>query len=1298
MKKVFCILALCFLFNSFSYSQGLADLEDETFLHRNTTKPHATLMPYPTERTAIKGERYSSSYCKMLNGKWQFKWSPDPETRPADFYKNDFDTSQWDKINVPSNWQLEGYGTPLYTNVTYPFAKNPPKVMDEPRKEYTNYKERNPVGSYKYKFKVPGSWDSEQIFLHFDGVDSFMNLWLDGKYVGSGQGSRTPQEFDITEMVTPGATHEIAVEVFRYCAGSYLEDQDFWRLSGIFRNVYLMATPKVHIRDFFIQTNLDGSYIDAEVSVELNIANYNAHSVVGPNYLLDIYNAKGKLAYSLKGEFLAGSDTIAAGSEVKVNFSGQVQDPLKWSAEKPNLYKGVLKLIDPDTERPIEILSTDIGFRSIEIVDSQLLVNGTSVLFKGVNRHEHDPDTGHYISEESMIKDILLMKRYNINTVRTCHYPDDPRWYELCNIYGIYLMDEANVESHGMGYDMDKTLGNVPSWTDQHVDRAKRMVERDKNHPSVIFWSMGNEAGSGVCFDAELDYIHKRDTIRPVHYERYNDICDLESNMYPSVDYVINRGKTKSPKPYFICEYAHAMGNSCGNLIEYWNAIKTYDRLIGGCIWDWVDQAIREYDEDGNMYFTYGGDYGDKPNSGNFCINGVIDADRTVTPKLRDVAKVYQYINVRAVSLDEGAIEIFNEYDFYNLNEFYISWQIEEDGEIIKKGTLDAVAVMPHNSTMINLPFEKPKKIVDGAVYTVKVEFKLKNNTVWAKKGYTVAYEQFIAPWHVADNSVLTLDNIEEMVAKDRNRVEVVDTDGIVAFNHKDFRIAFDAKTSQISELKYYGQDILADAGPRLNVFRAPTDNDRAFDRAWYQIGLDKANPVPVSFKMTKEVGYWLVDTRVKYECRQSCSFDLATRYQIFGNGWIKVDSVIVPVGMSATLPRIGVTLELNEKLDNVTWFGRGPWENYPDRKSSAVVGLWQKDVEDMYVPYVLPQENGSRQDVKWVALTNGWGKGILITSADSFAFNALQYSDQDIKNARHINELKPADRVYLNIDAAVLGLGGASCGPATLPKYRVQPVATALSYLIRPLKTNNTKKIAEIARKNFVSTSDVKISSSMLVQDGKPKWTISMACAKREKNARITYKTEPDGEALEYTEPISLNNIGYLTARASSPDKYYGPLTTADWQRLMNLDAIPSNTTKVVSVDSFEPGEGYAVHAVDGRPDTFWHTSWSGEKPSHPHEIVVDLGSSVPLYAVKYLARQDSSNGRIGNFTLLASGDGVEFKELQKGSLANSSDWQIIKIDNPVSIRFVKLIAHDEYGRSYYTSMAELQFLTLSK
>ena len=1298
MNKVFSILALCFLFNSLSYSQDLADLENEEFLHRNTTKPHATLMPYPTERVAVKGDRYNSSYCMMLNGKWQFKWSPDPESRPADFFKTDFDTTEWDMINVPSNWQLEGFGTPLYTNVTYPFKVNPPKVMDDPDERYTNYKERNPVGSYKYQFKVPRSWDEEQIFLHFDGVNSFMNLWLDGKYVGSGQGSRTPLEFDVTNFVTPGQTHEIAVEVFRYCAGSYLEDQDFWRLSGIFRNVYLMATPKVHIRDFFIKTKLDQIYTDAQVSVEMDIANYSDEPVLGPDYELTIYDAGRKRVCTIEGEFLAGSDTINPGQEVKVSFSGKVENPLKWSAEKPNLYKGVLKLIDPETGKATEYLSTDIGFRSIEIVDSQVLINGVSVLFKGVNRHEHHPDTGHYIPEETMLDDILLMKRFNINTVRTCHYPDDPRWYELCNKYGIYLMDEANVESHGMGYDMDKTLGNVPSWTDQHVDRAKRMVERDKNHPSVIFWSLGNEAGSGVCFEAECNYIHSRDPERPVHYERYNEICDIESNMYPSIDYIISRGQAKSHKPYFMCEYAHAMGNSCGNLIEYWDAIKNSPRLIGGCIWDWVDQAIREYDDDGNMYFTYGGDYGDIPNSGNFCINGVIDADRNVTPKLRDVAKVYQYINVKAVSLDEGAIEIFNEYDFYNLNEFYIFWQIEQDGKVIDKGKLKPIAAMPQNSVMIDLPFRKPEKIVDGAVYTVKVEFKLKDNTLWAKKGYTVAYEQFIAPWRVIDESVLTVDSIQEQVVKDKDKVTAVKTNDSVIFEHKDFRIVFDSVKSELSELNYFGQDMLANAGPKLNVFRAPIDNDGPFKRAWFQLGLDKAASVPVSFDYRQENGYWIVQTRSKYECNMSCSFDLATRYQVFGNGWIKVDSVVTPIGMSATLPRIGVTMELNQELEKVTWYGRGPWENYPDRKSSAVVSTWQKDVQDMYVPYVLPQENGSCQDVKWVALADKKGKGLLITAADSFAFSARQFSDNDLAKARHINELKPADKIYLNIDAAVLGLGGASCGPATLPQYRVQPEATTLSYLIRPIKTKKSDKIAELARPNFALATDVKISSTMVVQDSIPQWTISMACSKRDKDAQILYKTEPDGDAKIYAGPFVVDNIDYLEARALSPEKFYGPLNVADWGKLMNLSEVPRNALKVVSVDSFEPGEGYAQHAVDGRKDTFWHTAWSSSKPSHPHEMVIDLGSSVPLYAIKYLARQDSENGRIRSYSIMVSDDGMEFSELQKGNLENTSEWQIVKIAKPVTTRFVKLIALDEHRRQPYTTIAELKFLTLPK
>jgi len=1077
-KIAFALLCIISLIQP-SFGQSMGDLEDETFLHRNTTLPHATLMPYASRDLAVEGDRYSSSYCKMLNGQWRFKWSPDPASRPAEFYRQGFDSSRWDTIRVPSNWQLQGFGTPLYSNRPFPFAVNPPRVMDEPDPEFTSYKARNPVGSYIYSFEVPGDWDRNQIFLHFDGVNSFMNLWVDGEYVGTGQGSRTPIEFDITDLVTPGETHEIAAEVYRFCAGSYLEDQDMWRLSGIFRSVYLMATPKVHIRDFFINTKLDENHTDAEISVELDIANFSTEPIAGPNYKLELYDAEGKLAYTVDGKFDPEVRKIAPGATALVNFSGNIKRPLKWSAEYPNLYKGVLVLVDPASEKTIETISTDVGFRSVEIVKSQVLINGVPVLFKGINRHEHHPDTGHHITTESMIEDILLMKRHNINTVRTAHYPNDPRWYELCNKYGIYLMDEANVEAHGIGYDPDKTLANNPSWTDQHVDRNLRMVERDKNHPSIIFWSMGNESGAGVCFESVIDEIRKRDPSRPVHYQRYNKIADIESNMYRPVSSVVSRGQTASTKPFFMCEYAHAMGNSVGNLNEFWDAVRTYPRLIGGCIWDWADQSIRRVDGDGNEYFAYGGDFGDYPNGGNFCINGVVGADRAVTPKLLDVNKVYQSIHARVVDLDEGRFQIYNEYDFTNLNAFDLHWNVQRDGKVIHQGQLDHVSAEPHQTVEIALGYAKPKTIAPGAVYTVNLEFRLRESTLAIERGHRVAYDQFVA-WREDEPNSNNVDRLAKQAKETKGELQVTETENSLRIEQQEFLVEFDKKAARLRTLKYSGRNILASAGPELNVFRAPIDNDKWYESAWFKAGLDRLVVSPVAFESGVQDGVWVITTRRKYIGQKNVSFELLTEYRVFTNGWIKVEHTVTPnfamksrlprTGEIVTpLPRIGVTLALDKDLEKLTWLGRGPWENYPDRKSSATLGLWQQDIEQFYVPYVMPQDHGSRQDVRWVAAANESGNGLLITAENSFAFSAMQFNAVQLTAAKHTNELTvDKDKNYLHIDAAVLGLGNGSCGPnLPLEPYRVMPDTTTLSYLIRPISSHDKENIAETVRTN---------------------------------------------------------------------------------------------------------------------------------------------------------------------------------------------------------------------------------------
>ena len=643
-KIVLAAVSLSISFCIVGFSAGqVNDWENPAVFSRNKEAPHASFQRYDTVEAAARRDlpgRYSMS----LNGMWSFKWVPEPSQRPRDFFNPEYDVSTWDEITVPSNWELQGYGTPIYTNIIYPFGPPEPPFIPH---------NNNPVGSYRRDFTVPQDWDGRRIVIHFAGVESAFYIWVNGEKVGYSQGSRTPAEFDLTSFVQPGS-NTLAVEVYRWSDGSYLEDQDFWRLSGIFRDVAIYATPELYVRDFQARTEFDSAYQDASLKVYVDLSNYSKQVPAGGSISLMLEDANGAAV-------LTGTEKnvkLSPGEDLRVFWEESVKSPAQWSAENPCLYNLVIKLSDRENV-VLEVIPFKIGFRQVEMRDGQILINNIPALFKGVNRHEHDPDTGHYLTRESMIRDIKLMKQHNINAVRTCHYPDVPEWYELCDEYGIYLIDEANIESHGMGYRSDTTLGNNPVWKEAHLDRTRSMVERDKNHASVVIWSLGNEAGDGVNFEATSAWIHDRDNSRPVHYERamQKPHVDIVSNMYSKVEQIIEYAQTHKDRPFILCEYAHAMGNSVGNLFKYWDAIEKYPQLQGGFIWDWVDQGLRAYTEEGRPYFAYGGDFGppEVPSDDNFCMNGLVSADRIPHPSLLEVKKVYQYVGFEAVDLSRWA-------------------------------------------------------------------------------------------------------------------------------------------------------------------------------------------------------------------------------------------------------------------------------------------------------------------------------------------------------------------------------------------------------------------------------------------------------------------------------------------------------------------------------------------------------------------------------------------------------------------------------------------------------------------
>jgi beta-galactosidase len=1012
------------------------DWENPLVVSRNTEPPHATLVPYSSLAKAISGDRFGSESLLLLNGKWRFHWVSKPADRPKDFFRPEYDVSAWKEIAVPSNWQLQGYDVPIYLNEDYPFPADPPRIPND----------RNPVGSFRTEFTIPNSWPGRQVFLHFDGVASAFYAWLNGSPVGYSEDSRTPAEFNITPFLRPGR-NILAVEVYRWSDGSYLECQDFWRLSGIFRNVYVFSTPSIHIRDFEIKADLDGDYRNAKLRAKAWVWNYGSDAGRNQTVEVALFDSANKPLGT--GVLARGtSEYIAPGAESLFLLQADIQNPLKWSAEHPNLYTAVLSLKDERGEI-VEIESAKFGFRKVEIKGGQLLLNGQPILIKGVNRHEHDPVTGQFVSRESMVKDIILMKQHNINTVRTCHYPDDPQWYELCDQYGIYLIDEANIESHGMGYDPEVTLANRPEWKKAHLDRIIRMVERDKNHPSVIIWSMGNEAGDGTNFEAGSEWIHRRDSSRPVHYERseLRPHTDIYCPMYPGVDQIVAYAKQKPERPLIMCEYEHAMGNSCGNFQDYWDAIEQYPQLQGGCVWDWVDQGIWKTTPDGRKYFGYGGDFGDSPTDGNFCCNGLVLADRSVTPKTIEVKKVYQNVAFKPVELAAGRVEIVNKFFFTSLIGYQFLWSVSEDGTEIDSGELDRLDIGPRQNKAVTVPLKKlqPRP---GAEYWLRFSVRLTDDLSWAPKGHEIAAEQFKLPFYVA--APVTDFKSLPPLRKTETGEEVV-------IAGPEFEVRFDRVAGLLTSYRYEGIELLA-KGPEPNFWRAPTDND-------FGNGMEKRCAVWQKASANRTVESFAVEPIGESAVRLVAQYDLPdvqskhrTTYTVLGSGEVIVDNQI-RVGKKdlPELPRFGMRLRVPVEFERVEWYGRGPHENYWDRAASAFVGRYKSTAREQFIPYVSPQENGYKTDVRWVAVRDEEGRGLAFCGIDLLSFSALRYAIEDMtqrsRGTMHPTDLVERDFVELNIDYKQTGVGGEdSWGARPYPQYTLFPQDYAYRFRICPL------------------------------------------------------------------------------------------------------------------------------------------------------------------------------------------------------------------------------------------------------
>jgi beta-galactosidase len=1020
------------------------DWENQDVFRINKEEPHVTKMPFGSLEKALGSQRMASNYVKLLNGEWEFKRVGNPKDIPEGFYNVDFDSGTWDIIQVPSNWQMLGYGTPLYTNANYPFKVNPPKVMGKPDASFTcaPREERNPVGLYRREFTVPENWDGRETFITFEGVDSAFYLYVNGQKVGYSQDSRTPAEFNLTPYLHRG-NNSLSAEVYRYSDGSYLEDQDMWRLSGIFRDVYLWSAPKVDLRDFWVKGSLDSSYNSGILDIEVDVTSY----------------LKKGNAYALHVALMDGVTLLAEKQKIgtlqkedKITFHFDDLDIQPWSAEVPKLYTVVFTL---DNEGQKKTFYTQkVGFRTSEVKDGQFLINGKPVLIKGVNRHEHSPNTGHTVSESSMREDILLMKRYNFNAVRTCHYPDHPRFYELCDELGIYVFDEANIEAHGLGWQTN-SLTDDRDWYGAYKDRIRNMVERDKNHPSVVVWSMGNESGAGRNFEKASLWIKQRDPSRPVHYDRASreDYTDFYSEMYTRPDdlkkYAESEYKTLK-KPVILCEYNHAMGNSSGGLKEYWNLFRQYRCLQGAFVWDMVDQAIYSEEAKENPRklpaFLYGGDFGDKPNDGSFCMNGLFMPDRKLSPQIPIVAKLQQdlWSYLDNVTPERIIITVRNDCFFKDVSNYALCWVLERNGEEIQSGRINTLTIAPQDTAQFKIPFDSIENL-DGEFY-FRAYYLLKQPKPWAEEGALMGFDEFKLPFGKRNISGFTPDPSEKVLLTEKNGKTILQT-GTSSY-------VFDDHNGSLVQMSKNGEQVLL-SPLHLNFWRPLTNNDRGLDAqtkcaSWKYCGenIEVVKKIQKSSASTRSITY---DVLIPVGDSKG-----TITYTVSSSGELKVSvSVTLDSGEDPFIPRIGLQTRISDKWSQATWFGKGPGENYSDRNVGSWVSRFENSVDKMFHYYIDPQESGNRTEARYFELKNEDGKVLRIEAASEQLLNFSVYphlSQEDIENTKHAHELPFRDWHTLNIDLGQSGLGGInSWGALPLEAYRLVGGKTyTYSFIIR--------------------------------------------------------------------------------------------------------------------------------------------------------------------------------------------------------------------------------------------------------
>ena len=1213
----------------------------------NKEYPRAYFFSFDNEAQAAQVRPEKSPYWLSLNGQWRFHWCKTPDERPKDFYKTNYDASGWDMTPVPSNWNVQGiqkdgklkYGLPIYVNQPVIFYHERKVddwrqgVMRTPPQTWTTYEYRNEVGSYIRYFEVPREWKGREVYIDFDGVDSFFYLWINGKYVGFSKNSRNAASFNISKYLKKGQ-NKLAVEVYRNSDGSFLESQDMFRLPGIFRTVALRSTPKVQIRNLNVLTDTD-NLSDWQLKVTAEVRNLGKKEA--KDYRLQ-YTVYKNILYKDDAQKV---DALQATSEVqavapnaieKVSAAIDVKQPDMWSAEAPNRYVLVAQLVDKKG-KVIEAASTYFGFRKVEIKDTKaeddsfgnagryFYVNGKPIKLKGVNRHETHPEQGHVVTHAQMEEEVMLMKRANINHVRCSHYPPDPYWFYLSDKYGIYLEDEANIESHEYYYGKE-SLSHPKEWEKAHTARVVEMVEAAYNSPSIVIWSLGNEAGPGQNFVTAYNHLKTLDTSRPVQYERNNDIVDMGSNQYPSVAWVKGAatGKYDIKYPFHISEYAHSMGNAVGNLADYWEAIESSNYICGGAIWDWVDQALTNYTPDGKPYAAYGGDFGDFPNDGQFVMNGIIFADRTAKPQYYEVQKVYQNIKVKKLSFD--TFQITNKSYFEPMEGYEGVWKLYRNGELVEERSFDVSPLKPQKKGVVTIA---PKRMDSKSEYIVVIEFRQAADKPWAKQGFVQAREQFViqeagqkpAIATVAEGSALELSPDQKMIVG------------------KDFSVMFDFDKGTIETLRYGNNTIIENSGLALNAFRAFTNNDRWAYQQWFAKGLHNLQHKALAKSVKANAdGSYSYSFTVQSQAPNAAKIEGGTAsgrnkiveltdrpftdddfrfvtnqvFTVYPDGSIEVQASIASNDDFVNLPQLGYLVTMPKTYFRFTYYGRGKQDNYPDRKTGAFLGIYESDVLKEAGNFPKPQDVGHHQDSRWAALTNMRGAGAIFVGTQPMDVAALPYTAQEMTLAGHPFELPNPSATYLQLNIATTGVGGNSCGPTPLQRDRVMATQHRFGFIIRPAQEKLTQA------------------------------------------ANVSASTE-------------------------------APAFVAG---LINRSTIPM---KVIFASSEEVGAGNATHLVDGNPNTIWHSAYSVTVAKHPHWVDFDLSKEVSFKGISYLPRTDEAgNGDVKDFSISVSDDAKTWKEVHKGSFSqNRGTPQQVLFKSPVKARYVRFTAlSEQYGQDF--------------